>query len=91
MIFDAFHPSEFILEEMGARGWTVQDLCIHGDCDTAADRMAWELYLTVGEDFPEMFIGPTGCAQLSRAFGTSVKMWANLNTAWLQRERRGEN
>ena len=79
------HPAEIIREELEARGWSVQNLCLAADTDDAVSRLAWEIYLGCGLESPgDVLLGDEGAAQLARAFGTSPEFWLNLEAAWLK-------
>jgi HTH-type transcriptional regulator/antitoxin HigA len=75
-----FHPSEFIREEMDARGWTAEDLAYQmGGESYAVNLLAIELYLNTQD--PGVRIGDG--EDLARAFGTSARLWTGLEAAWL--------
>ena len=82
----ARHPSEIIREELEARGWRVQDLCLAADCDTLVGRLSWDWYLALEPEIhgaESLVLGPVMAAQLAKAFGTSPEVWLNLERAWL--------
>ena len=79
---EAFHPSVYIWGELAERGWTLQDLCVYGECDTAVDRLAWEIYMTVGPEQPDLYMGEGGAAQLAEAFGTGAEVWTRMEESW---------
>jgi hypothetical protein len=54
---EAFHPSEFITEEMEARGWDRDELARRMGGGFAVTRLALDLYLDVG---PIKWQGRTG-------------------------------
>ncbi len=79
------HPSEFIDDELKARGWTLEQLAekMGGD----ADINCLSLYLYRLKD-PGILLGEESAAGLSRAFGTSDEVWLNLHDAWLREAKR---
>jgi plasmid maintenance system antidote protein VapI len=86
---DAPHPSEFIFEELTARGWTVDELAEKMGYDPLLAGLAIDMYLAVGPDEPGIRLaGMAG--GLARAFGTSPELWTNLEAVWLRaKEREG--
>lgn len=83
---EAFHPSEFIADELKARGWDLQELAMRMHwTEIAKSILALELYEAAGTD-AEM---ATSCrlgemaAQLDAAFGTPG-LFANLEAAYLK-------
>lgn len=93
----ALHPSTFIVEEMKARGWTVDRLAIAMGSDNAdfmagvaINNLALDMYITVGPDHRDVRLGPTMTTQLAVAFGTSVEFWSNLEKAWVESLRPAE-
>lgn len=79
----AFHPSEFIAEEMQARGWGRDDLARHMGGDFSETRMSLEFYLEVGPTQRGIRVGQHTAMQLAVAFGTSPDLWLNLEASWL--------
>lgn len=81
---EVFHPSEFIQDEMDARGWDRDDLAtqmvgmVGGEAWGLA-RLSLDFYLEIGAANPDLRIGQ----ESARAFGTSAVFWTNLETAWL--------
>ena len=70
---EVFHPSEYIREEMEARGWTLHDLaCRMTVSDLELNEFALELYFSVGPDDPNCHIGEDADKRLARAFGVSA-------------------
>jgi plasmid maintenance system antidote protein VapI len=81
---EAFHPSTFILEEMAARGWTLDDLAGRMGCDRATIRAALDLYISVQS--PRVLLGKTADA-LSLTFGVPADHFARLERdywAWVE-------
>ena len=74
---DAPHPSEFIFEELTARGWTVDELA------EKIGHNPLDMYLAVGSDEPGIRLADMADG-LARAFGTSPDLWRNLEAAWLR-------
>ena len=80
---ERFHPSEFIREEMEARGWDDVDTARRMGGDPATSLLELQMYLAVGETGdPRLRLGSTA-QKLSQAFGTSAKFWLNLERAFL--------
>lgn len=81
-VAEAFHPSEYIAEELEARGWTLDDLAaqtVHESGPLVA-RLGWDLYFLCD---PDMRMGWAGARDLAAAFGTGEAVWLNLEKAWL--------
>lgn len=79
------HPSEFIREEMAARGWS-RDLLASAMCRDPLDTHEWsvnrlsiDLYFEVGPTDPRLLISPE---LFARAFGVSSALFENLERAW---------
>jgi len=70
---EAFHPGEYVSEEMEARGWSIETMCERSG--VRRDRMEsiiackWTLTLLDAH-----------C--LGNAFGTGPEVWRNLQTAY---------
>lgn len=82
----AFHPSEFIAEELIARGWSAEDLawrmCDGTEHDYGVCRVALDFYDTIGPDEPGMYIGPETAGRLGKAFGVSGSFFLALEAQW---------
>jgi len=78
----AFHPSEFIQEELDARGWDRIDLAVRMGGDAAHNLLTWDMYREVGPTDPRMQLGETTARQIADAFGVSPQLFLNLETAW---------
>ena len=77
---EGFHPSEYLVEEMEARGWTVGDLAERSGLTVAGLTEVIERRVHVTTPIAKA---------LAQAFGTSHEMWLNLNNqyeAWLMHE-----
>lgn len=77
------HPSEFIAEEMAARGWSRDRLAIEMGGDAAINRLTLDLYFDLGPDKTNMRLGRSA-DDLARAFGVSPDFFRNLEKAWLK-------
>lgn len=73
------HPSSFVLEELEARGWSLDRLAIEMGGDAALNRLALDFWITVQE--PNCRMGEMA-DQFAQAFGVSVEMFRNLEAAW---------
>lgn len=69
-----FHPSEFIIEEMEERNWTLVDISHYSQID--ADRI--QNVINGGR------ISRSIAKGLSQAFGTSAAMWMKLQKSYDQ-------
>jgi plasmid maintenance system antidote protein VapI len=79
---ESIHPSEFVLEEMAARGWTLDDLAIHMGGDLAVNRLCMELYCEIGPTDRNLLLGAQTSSQLGKAFGTSPGLFLRLHRVW---------
>lgn len=77
---EMFHPSVFILDELKARGWTLDDLALRMGGDFSINRLALDLYIAVGPDEPDLLLGDG--EDFARAFGTSPEFFRNLEAGW---------
>lgn len=79
------HPSEFIKDEMEARGWTLKDVAARMGVvplhDYGLHYLALEMYFAVHE--PNLRIGQDTADALGRAFGVNPQFFLNLEAAWL--------
>ena len=66
-------PGVFILEEMAARGWT---------SDTLAEKAGMTRALMLDVLAGDHVIDETIAQCLSNAFGTSARLWLNLERAY---------
>lgn len=77
------HPSEYVREEMEARGWTMHDLAVRMTLhDFEVNQLALEMYFAVGPTDAHAHVGDTMDAQLCRAFGVSQGFFTRLEKAW---------
>ena len=70
---EAFHPGDFVKEEMGARGWSMETLIEVSQLDR---QLLEEVIAGHRSITPIIALG------LSRAFGTGRQVWLNLNETW---------
>jgi plasmid maintenance system antidote protein VapI len=68
-------PGMYVLDEMAARGWTVERLA--QKMGLPKTRATYVKRIICGE-----LITPEIAEQLGRAFGTSYKLWLNLEKAY---------
>jgi len=85
---ECFHPSEYIQDELDARGWTLDDLATRMGGDRALNRLSLSLYFTVGPGEPDLLLGD--CIDLQRAFGVSAQFFRNLEKSWRDWKKGGE-
>lgn len=78
---EAFHPSEYIHEELEARGWSIKDLAGRLPGDYSSNLLALEMYLAV-EACDGLRMGDMA-SEISRAFGVDATLFGNLERAWL--------
>jgi hypothetical protein len=90
-VAQSFHPSEYIREEMEARGWSRDQLAyaMVADDDKMSEewpinRLAIDLYFEVGPTNPSMRMGEDAARSYARAFGVSEGLFLNLERSWLQ-------
>jgi plasmid maintenance system antidote protein VapI len=97
MPVEAFHPWEFIAEELEERGWTKDDLAERmGDCHPPeVHRLALDLYEEIRTT--DIVVDQGMAKSLALAFGTSEVFWLNLHQMWrdweiarLSREEHGK-
>lgn len=79
----AVHPSVFILEEMAARGWTLEDLARRCGGDYGLNHVAIDFYLTIGAETPDLRMG-VYAVECARVFGVDRDLFVNLERAWLE-------
>jgi HTH-type transcriptional regulator/antitoxin HigA len=85
----AFHPSEFIQDELDARGWTLADLAARmGSESYALNRLSLDMYFAVGPTEPNCRIGEETAERMGRAFDVSPQFFLNLEAAWLREVER---
>jgi addiction module HigA family antidote len=70
---EVFHPGEYINDERIARGWTVEQLAVECGFTTEYTQRIIDGKVTVKTLSANM---------LARAFGTSARLWLNLQAAW---------
>ena len=80
---DALHPTEFIAEEVAARGWTPDELVRRMGGHSNVHVLALCLYFAVGPTNPNCRMGADMAAALGRAFDISAGFFLNLEAAWL--------
>jgi|ERR1043165_453082 plasmid maintenance system antidote protein VapI len=73
------HITDFIEEEMKARGWTWRDLAERMGGDPDHEELAFN-FLRIRD--PGVFLGEEGAAAIGRAFGTGPELWINLDNGW---------
>jgi len=79
---EAFHPSEFIVEEMEARGWSRDDLALRMPGEYGVNRLALDMYFDVGPYEPTMRLGDMADV-FGAAFGIAGVFFKRLEEQWL--------
>lgn len=77
---ETFPPGLFITEEITARGWTTADLAARMGGDAALNQCKVDLLIAVPDKRLEM--DEATAFGLARAFGTSPRLFINLDRAW---------
>ena len=76
------HPSDFIAEEMLARGWSADDLALRmsdgTDYDFGICRLSLDFYDSVGPTEPKMMMGVNTAERLAKAFDVSPEYFLAL-------------
>ena len=80
------HPSEFIKDELAARGWSLDDLAVRMGGDFGFNRLILDLYMFVGPNEPGVRMGIDGAAQLALAFDVTSSYFLNLEEMWLKEQ-----
>lgn len=80
---EGFHPSEFILEELDARGWDINTLAQKMSGDYSVNYVALEFYLTIGKDNVGLRMGADVIRDLASIFDVSEDYFRNLEKAWV--------
>ena len=79
------HPSEFIQDELEARGWSIEILAVHmAGFEIEKNKLTLDLYSTIGPEETSMRIGDETAEKLSAAFGISAEFFINLEKSWLK-------
>lgn len=73
------HPSSFVLEELEARGWSLDRLAIEMGGDASLNRLALDFWIEVQQ--PNCVMGEMA-DQFAVAFGVSPELFKNLEAAW---------
>lgn len=86
---ECFHPSEFVKEELEARGWTLDDLAMRmATSEWGLIRLTLDMFMLVSPDDANMRIGEDMDRQLCAAFGVSQGFFLRLETQWLEWKNR---
>jgi len=80
---EVFHPSEFILDELDARGWDINTLAQKMSGDYSVNYIALEFYLTIGKDNSLLRMGEDVIKDLASIFDVSEDYFRNLEKAWV--------
>ena len=70
---EAFHPGEYIGDEMSARGLTIYLFC---------KQLGWSPVLLNAVLGERIAVSNTMAADLARVFGQDPQTWINLQAAW---------
>lgn len=80
------HPSDFIAEEMLARGWSPDDLAHRmsdgTDYDFGICRLSLDFYDSIGPTEPKMMMGVDTAERLAKAFDVSPEYFLALEDQW---------
>lgn len=82
---DIPHPSEFLSEELEARGWTLSDLanrmgmrrCVH-------HKLVLDMYFLIGPEKTNCRIGAKTAFTIAEALNINPQFLINLENAWLR-------
>jgi hypothetical protein len=90
---ECFHPSEFIQDELDARGWTLDDLAMRladGNPERfGIERLGLDFYFEVGPIEPDLRLGDDAARKIAVIFdGVSSDCFINLERSWLQHVQR---
>ncbi len=77
---EVFPPGEFIQEEIEARGWTIRELAERMGGNVDENHCCLELLIYA--PMKNMILDDETAAQIGAAFGTSAKLWINLDRSW---------
>ena len=78
---EAWHPWEFVVEELQERGWTLDDLAARMGGEFEVNRLTLD-FLEHSKEELGIVMGIETSEALGRAFGTSPEFWMNLQTAY---------
>jgi plasmid maintenance system antidote protein VapI len=88
ILAEGFHPSEFIREELEARGWSLDELVMRmtdGDHDEyGVTRLGFDFYFEIGPTEPGLRLGDENARLMAAAFGVSSELFLNLERTWLE-------
>lgn len=73
---EIFHPSEYVAEEAGERGWTIWDVAALMGGDTQRNVLALQLYALRDPG------GSLDLSDIADAFGVSAGFFSALEYAW---------
>lgn len=77
-VAEAFPVIEFIKDEARARRWSMWEVARRMGGDASRNKLALEII----EADPTVFLGYEAAWQLAKAFGTSAKIWLNLERSY---------
>lgn len=86
---ECFHPSEFIKDELDARGWTLDHLATlmtpadFGREEWGLNRLTLDFYFEIGPSDTNLRIGEVTASRLAAAFDVSPDYFINLEKSWL--------
>lgn len=79
---EIFHPSEFIKEEMNARGWSQEYLASLMSGDFQDNYLALDLYFNVHNS--NLRMGQDIIEDFEKIFGVSKEYFQNLEEMWIK-------
>jgi plasmid maintenance system antidote protein VapI len=78
---ERFHPSEFIKDEMKARGWSMGYLASLMSGDFQENFLALDLYFHVHDE--NLRMGQDVIDDFAKIFGVSKEFFQNLENMWV--------
>lgn len=84
----SLHISEFIQDELDARGWSEHDLAVRMDGDPSMNLLTVQMLMAVTDH--RMLLDDETANGLSAAFGISPEYWIKLHEDWRRAAMRAE-
>ena len=80
---EVFHPSEFIFDELNARGWGINTLAKMMPGEFSTNYAALDMYLIIGKDNVNLRMGEDLIKDLASIFEVSEDYFRNLEKSWV--------